>query len=1169
MPLLQFYFLGQLKMEAGGQALLTPPTLKSQSLLAYLVLHRRRAQPRDHLAGLFWGERPEEKARQSLSTALWHIRRTLPDEPLILSDAQMVQFNPQAALWLDVEAFEQLIRAEPRESQEGTIARLHKAVELYRGELLEGFCDDWIINERYRLEALFLEALASLMAASEAHGEHEAALAAALRLLHHDPLREEAYRGAMRAYGRLGQRNAALQQYQRCREIIRAELGTEPMPETVALYRALLEDRFPVERGVAAAPVRPPAPTAAPAIRSPLDAAGASPLVGRAPEMEHLLRCYQRAEAGEGALLFIEGEPGIGKTRLAEELCRHVRGRGGWVVKANCYRHEQALPHGPLADILRGAVVIAGDSLGQRLSSWQITTLAGLASELHAHLPARRQTVLPGESEQTRLFGALTFLLLDLACQVPLLLVLEDLQWAHETTLGWLHHLARHLPGTPLLILVTYRPGEMETPHPATSLIQQLLQQGLASRLRLTRLSLEDLTGWMRGASSPLLAAIYRHTEGNPFFVLEVQRALLEAGKLCLDAGRWVETTPVTSLPIPDSVRQAIQDRLSRLSPAAGRALNVAAVIGLSYDLDILERAWGQGQEVTLEALDELLRRRLVREGSGVFSSDYEFDHHLVRDIVYERLAPHHRRQWHGRVAQALVEQHGHEPARSAEIAYHYTRAEDWEQAQKYLFQAGDQAGRMGADPEALAYYRETLAACERASGGRWEPLQRASLERRMGESYFRTGEHARALEHLERALAFLHRPLPRSPAAVSAGIAAELAQQAARILVSSFLRRTVGRPAPAVEEEVLIYSLTGWINALLSNHGLYLLVCLRALNVSQAAHYADGEALAAAAMGTGMDFIPLFPLAAYFHRRAASRVGELDHPGTVGFVYQALAYHHHLLGNLEAVVAYARRSAAAYQEADDPHRWALVTLLIAYAHAYCGEFDRGLACAHELVKLGQEVGDRWVLCTGEEMTGILCRHQGRLEESEAHLQRAVALAADIPDYMSLVESSGELGKCHLRQGRWPQAVADLEAQQQVACAHGVKGDSLGRFLNALAEAYLAAAEGDDLAARAGWLHKAGAACRAALQHAGAFRPGLPEALRLQGKYEWLCGHRSKARRWWQRSLAQAEAMGHRHDLALTSLDMGLYLADPAALDRARALLAEMGAAWHLARALA
>jgi len=158
-------------------------------LLAYLVLHRHHSQPRERLLGLFWGDRPERKARSSLSTSLWHIRRCLPQD-CILSDPHTVQFDPQADLWLDTDEFES------HTSHDG-VAHLQLAAALYRGDFLDGFYDDWIINERYRLETLFCEALARLMVAQEARGG--------------DPLREDGHRLAMRAYCRLGQRNAVLQ----------------------------------------------------------------------------------------------------------------------------------------------------------------------------------------------------------------------------------------------------------------------------------------------------------------------------------------------------------------------------------------------------------------------------------------------------------------------------------------------------------------------------------------------------------------------------------------------------------------------------------------------------------------------------------------------------------------------------------------------------------------------------------------------------------------------------------------------------------------------------------------------------------------------------------------------------------------------------------------------
>jgi DNA-binding SARP family transcriptional activator len=252
-PTLRLYLLGTLAIYWDDQPLPGPFTLQSQSLLAYLVLHRRRPQPRDRLIGLFWGDRPERKARHSLATALWDIRRCLPNKGLILSNPHTVQLDPHTDLWLDVEEFERLAESRPpsaltstlsQREREMAVNRLQSAVSLHRGDFLDGFYDDWIINERHRLENLFCQALAQLMVCQEARSEHAAALVTALRLLEQDPLWEDAHRLAMRAYCRLGQRNVALAQYRHCREVVLKELGAEPMVETTALYQLILERRF-------------------------------------------------------------------------------------------------------------------------------------------------------------------------------------------------------------------------------------------------------------------------------------------------------------------------------------------------------------------------------------------------------------------------------------------------------------------------------------------------------------------------------------------------------------------------------------------------------------------------------------------------------------------------------------------------------------------------------------------------------------------------------------------------------------------------------------------------------------------------------------------------------------------------------------------------------------
>jgi DNA-binding SARP family transcriptional activator len=285
MPTLRLCFLGTLHLCHDDQPLPRPSTLKSQSLLAYLVLHRGRPQSRERLADLFWGDRPDHKARRSLATALWHIRRCLPAQELVLSDAQTIQFDPRLDLWLDVEAFES-------QATRQDLASLQSALDLYRGDFLEDFYDDWIINERHRLETVLRETLTRLMLGYETRGGHEAALTTALRLLERDPLREDAHRLAMRVYCRLGQRNAALEQYQYCCQIVQQELDTTPMIETTELYQAILEGHFAIGPVIEIIPVRvsrarPPAPPG----RNPLDLIAPVKLVGREQELAFLHRC--------------------------------------------------------------------------------------------------------------------------------------------------------------------------------------------------------------------------------------------------------------------------------------------------------------------------------------------------------------------------------------------------------------------------------------------------------------------------------------------------------------------------------------------------------------------------------------------------------------------------------------------------------------------------------------------------------------------------------------------------------------------------------------------------------------------------------------------------------------------------------------------------------------
>jgi ABC-type oligopeptide transport system substrate-binding subunit/DNA-binding SARP family transcriptional activator len=698
---------------------------KSQSLFAYLALHRQRPQPRERLADLFWGDRPERRARRSLTTALWHIRRCLPAEDWLVSDVHAVQFASEADLWLDVTEFEALVaRAD--------LSCLQSAVALYRGDFLDGFYDDWVLNERYRLETLFSEALGRLMLGLEAEREYDSALAVGLRLLQYDPLREDAHRLVMRALCRLGQRNAALEQYRRCQEAVQQELSTEPMVETTELYRAILEGHFEIGQPMATTPTVEAAPHSGtgglpplPSAYDPLEAMLSCPLVGREREMAFLRDRHQKAQQGQGGLVLISGEAGVGKARLVGEFASQLRWQGACVLWGRCYEFERILPYQPVAEALRAAVPTLPRSELEGQPTWVLVEVTRLVPEILEKLPELDATpTIRSERERMRLFEGLVRFLAYLATQGPLLLVLEDLHWATESTLQLIHYLARHLAAHPVLIVGTLRPEAVGRRHPLETLRQEFGREGLILPLSLGPLSLqavETLVAEMAGAgraTRPLARRLYQETEGNPFFLMEIVKALFETQRIVLEEGRWrgdLTRISETEIPLPTGVSETVQARVCRLDDDTQQALRLAAVLGREFDFELLDAVWGQGEEATLEALDQLLRHRLIEEGTGVLARDYAFTHHKIQEVIYREMPERQRQRVHGRVALAMEHLYGPQVGDLAdELAFHFQEGARHDPALRdravdFSLQAGDRARLAYAQQEAISYYEQAL----------------------------------------------------------------------------------------------------------------------------------------------------------------------------------------------------------------------------------------------------------------------------------------------------------------------------------------------------------------------------------------------------------------------------------------------------------------------------
>jgi DNA-binding CsgD family transcriptional regulator len=489
----------------------------------------------------------------------------------------------------------------------------------------------------------------------------------------------------------------------------------------------------------------------------PFDAPVVCPvLVGRAPALARLERLVEQASAGRGATCVLAGEAGVGKSRFVAEVIGRAGPRGFAVLEGHCFEPDRAVPYAPVIDLLRGLAAdrnverIAG-TFGQVAPDLAALSpdLAELVPNLGTDQPVARPIVDPGQ-ERRRLFEALTRLLVGLAATGPLLVIVEDLHWADDTSLGFLLHLSRRVPASAILLLLTYRDDE---PHQGlVHFLAGLDRERLATEVSMARLSLADVeTMVMAMLASPATApgdlprVLHELTEGNPFFIEEVLRSLIAAGDLARAGGTW-EHAPVAHWRVPRSVQDAVQRRTERLSAAAARVLRLAAVAGHRFDFALLQALTGLGDEQLLDLVKELIAAQLVAETS---SDRFAFRHALTRQAVYGRMLATERTRLHGSIAETVVRLYGGEPdTRISELAYHTYEAGDWPRAMAYARRAGERAQALGAPREAAEQLTRALDAA-----GQLGVAAPVELRRARGLAFETLGEFERARADLAAAL--------------------------------------------------------------------------------------------------------------------------------------------------------------------------------------------------------------------------------------------------------------------------------------------------------------------------------------------------------------------------------------------------------------------------------
>ncbi len=456
---------------------------------------------------------------------------------------------------------------------------------------------------------------------------------------------------------------------------------------------------------------QPQAPSAVPA---PLPRGGylgampVSTLVAREHERTRIERAIAAAAEGEGQLLLLAGEPGVGKTRLAQEAMLLARERGLRVLVGRCYEEHSSIPFFPFVEALTTAWGTASPTLRQAAPQ-RYGELGRLLPELLSAPP-----LAESEDPRLRVQRAVAGFLAALAAETPLALLLDDLHWADSASLGLLAYLTHFLRGDRALLLGTYRDVEVGRQHPLEATLTTLTRDRVVEVLVLRGLSPEGIAGLIRArfgvetVSEELRDLVHERTEGNPFFTEEVLSALVEQGALFRSGDGW-DRKALAEVGVPQSVRAVVGQRVGRLAPEAQELLRLASVLGQEFELDLLLGAVEQREGAVLDHLEAALAMKLLEERRVGRGERYAFAHALIAQTLYDEVPRFRLRRLHRRAGEALERVRGERPEAAAELARHFLAAGDSQQASRYAILAGDHALGLYAAEEAVGQYEGAL----------------------------------------------------------------------------------------------------------------------------------------------------------------------------------------------------------------------------------------------------------------------------------------------------------------------------------------------------------------------------------------------------------------------------------------------------------------------------
>jgi DNA-binding SARP family transcriptional activator len=1023
-PNFRVLLLGPFAVYRAGELLDTASWQRTVvTLLNLLATAHRYRRLREEVIDILWPDASPEAGSSNLRYVLGLLRKNLGggDPPPVLSERGWLSLNPAYSWDIDHTRFERLVEGDDR-------ASLSAAMRLIRGRPLEeNRYDDWAAPVRERIRRQWTETGLRLADLDRDAGDAPAAISWLETLLEQDPLDEEALRRLLPLLAASGRRTEALRRYGQFEQRLRQELDALPSAETSAVVSSLRGAPSGDPTLATASPgmtLMQPAQGPEPRVGSYLGTLPSGVLVGREEELETVRAAIETAGRGEGRFLLLAGEPGVGKTRLAQEIMRLLAGRGFATVTGRCYEIEQSTAYYPFLDALAELHAGLPASLQQETPRrWPY--LARLLPDL---VPA----TLPEASapdDQASLLRSVLGMVLAASELSPLAILIDDLHWSDMSSLRLLLHIARHTRDSRVFILGAYRDVEVGRHHPLESAILDLAREGLVLRILVRRLNREETAtlaaetlgkGKVRETFADL---VHRTTEGNPFFIQQVVQGMHERGDLARGAGGW-ELAAGTEVALTESVRAAIGQRLSRLPETTQEILREASVLGQTFAFDELLAVSNSDEETIEAALDTACTHGLMHALAG---DRYGFDHALTRQTIVAELAPRRNRRLHLAAAEAIVKRsggaRGGEPA-AAEIAWHFLEGGDDEEALRWSLVAGDTAEAAYAHDEAERHYRTALDIAVELG----DPAREAEALEKLGEVLITTACQTEALPLEERALD-LYASLadPTGEARAATRIAWAHSGLGSHEVAMEVLRAAIAKLEPLGPSHALAD-----LHAAMADH-------LNSTGQVDAAR-ANAERLGELAQATGYEryivgaaIMGAFTLWQMGHLADArpivedslERLEAVRDLFSLGCALQGLGYTYLFEGNLQRAREYFDRALEVNIRRNETNAIAIALTDVAFLNFLEGSWQDARARLEEAAEMVADRVDQPLSAVPLASRDLARIRMGDIEGVESDLERAVQIAARIPGAALLAHVG--LAECDLRAGRPGVARSRLE----------------------------------------------------------------------------------------------------------------------------------------------